>query len=197
MSERWTNPEEIISVPVWLRDRPGHQQEAAVRPMGERRERNSELDEAPLPKPLAEAGPSKRVYLKQSDFDAHGLTQGCSRKAYERKVPQRCAAHEWKNCFKEQRNQAPVRRQTSKSRELQQCKSREFQQCQVSATPLKGVMLQVPAMSLQGSVAQDAGNVVAGGVAAQDTVMSGGADGVEPVPVRKTMTRSERNDSAP
>ena len=40
--------------------------------MGERRHRNPELDEAPLPKP-AEAGPSKRVLLKQSDFDAHGL----------------------------------------------------------------------------------------------------------------------------
>ena len=45
VSERWANLEEIINVP-W--DRPGHRQEAAVRPMGERRERKPELDEAPL-----------------------------------------------------------------------------------------------------------------------------------------------------
>ena len=32
-----------------------------------------------LPKPPAEAGLSKRVYLKQSDFDAHGLILACSR----------------------------------------------------------------------------------------------------------------------
>ena len=75
--ERWTNPEEIVNIPVWPWDRPGHRQAAAVRPMGERRDRNDEPDEALLPKPPAEAGPSKRVYLKQSDFDAHGLTQGC------------------------------------------------------------------------------------------------------------------------
>ena len=78
VSERWANPEEIINVPVWPWDRPGHQQEAAVRPTGARRERNHELDEAPLPKPPAEAGSSKRVHLKQSDFDAYGLTQRCS-----------------------------------------------------------------------------------------------------------------------
>ena len=77
VSERWANPEVIINVPVWPWDRLGHRQEAAVRPMGERRDRNHELDKAPFPKPPAEAGPSKRVYLKQSDFDAHGLTQGC------------------------------------------------------------------------------------------------------------------------
>ena len=52
----------------------GHRQEAAVRPTGERRGGlNHELHEALLPKPPAEAGPSKRVYLKQFDFDAHGL----------------------------------------------------------------------------------------------------------------------------
>ena len=56
----------------------GNRQEVAVRPMGERRERNPEMDEAPLHKPPAETRPSKRVYLKQSVFDAHGLTQGCS-----------------------------------------------------------------------------------------------------------------------
>ena len=77
VSEKWANPEEIINVPVWPRDRPGHRQEAAIRPVGERRERNTELDEAPLAKPPADAGPSKRVHLEQSDFDAHGLTQGC------------------------------------------------------------------------------------------------------------------------
>ena len=75
--ERWTNLEEIVNTPVWPWDRPGHRQAAAVRPMGERRDRNHEPDEALLPKPPAEAGPSKSVYLKQSDFDAHGLTQGC------------------------------------------------------------------------------------------------------------------------
>ena len=77
--ERWTNPEEIVNIPVWPWDRPGHRQAAAVRPMGERRDRNHEPDEALLPKPPAEAGPSKRVYPKQSDFDAHGLTQRCPR----------------------------------------------------------------------------------------------------------------------
>ena len=65
--ERWSKPEEIVNIPVWPWDRPGHRQAAAVRPMGERRDRNHEPDEALLP----------RVYLKQSDFDAHGLTQGC------------------------------------------------------------------------------------------------------------------------
>ena len=44
--------------------------------MGERRDRNHEPDEALLAKPPAGAGPSKRVNLQQSDFDAHGLTQG-------------------------------------------------------------------------------------------------------------------------
>ena len=77
VSEKWANPEEILNVPVWPRDRTGHRQEAAIRPVGERRERDTELDEAPLPKPLADAGPSKRVHLDQSDFDAHGLTQEC------------------------------------------------------------------------------------------------------------------------
>ena len=76
--------------------------------MGERRGLNHELDEALLPKPPAEAGPLKRVYLKQSDFDAHGLTQECPgaeqcEKAHERQVTQRYAAREWKNCFTEQR----------------------------------------------------------------------------------------------
>ena len=77
VSEKWANPEEIINVPVWPWDRLGHRQAAAVRPVGERRERNTKLDEALLPKPPADTGPSKRVYLKQSDFDAHGMTQGC------------------------------------------------------------------------------------------------------------------------
>ena len=106
---RWANLEEIINVLVWPWDRLGHRQEAAVRPMGGRRERNPELDEAHLPKPPAGAEPSRRVYLKQSDFDAHGLTKGCPgcRAMREgiraRKVTQWRAAHEWKNCFKEQR----------------------------------------------------------------------------------------------
>ena len=106
--ERWTNPEEIVNIPVWPWDRPGHRQAAAARPMGKRRDRNHEPDEALLPKPPAEAGPSKRVYLKQSDFDAHGLTQGVPgaeqcEKAYEHKVTQRYAVQEWKNSFEEQR----------------------------------------------------------------------------------------------
>ena len=77
MSERWANPEEIISVLVCPWDRPGHRQEAAVRPVGERRGLSHELDEAPFPKPPAEAGPLKREYLNKSDFDAHGLTHWC------------------------------------------------------------------------------------------------------------------------
>ena len=86
--------------PVWPRDRRGHQQEAAVRPMRARREGNPDLDEAPLPKPPAVAAPSK------SDFDTPGLTPGGAEqceKAHEPKVTQRCAAPERKNCFKEQR----------------------------------------------------------------------------------------------
>ena len=62
---------------------------------------------------------------------------------------------------------------------------------QVQATPLQRVMLQVLARSLQEGVAQDAVNVVAGGVArdvAQDTVMSGGADG------RRTSPREGEDD---
>ena len=65
VSERWAN-------------RPGRRQEAVVRHMGERHGRDHELDEATLPKPPAETGQSKSVYLKQSDFDAPGLIQGCS-----------------------------------------------------------------------------------------------------------------------
>ena len=42
VSERCANPEEIISVPVWL----GRGQEAAVRPIGERHGRNHKLDKA-------------------------------------------------------------------------------------------------------------------------------------------------------
>ena len=106
--ERWTNPEEIVNIPVWPWDRPGHQQAAAVRPMGERRDRNHESDEALLPWPPAEAGPSKRVYLKQSDFNAHGLTQGCPgcramRKGIRAQGHSAIAVQEWKNSFEEQR----------------------------------------------------------------------------------------------
>ena len=75
VSERRANPEEIFSVLVWPWDRPGHRQEAAVRPVGERRDRNPELDEAPLPKLPAEAGPSKRVYLKQSPRPDTGVVR--------------------------------------------------------------------------------------------------------------------------
>ena len=77
VSERRANPEEIVNVPVWPWDRPGHQEEAAVRPMGQRRERNLERDEAPIPKAPAEAAPSMRVSLKQSDVEAQGLRQLC------------------------------------------------------------------------------------------------------------------------
>ena len=52
VSERFANLEEIVNVPVWPWDRPGHRQEAAVRLIGERPERNPDLDETPFPSRL-------------------------------------------------------------------------------------------------------------------------------------------------
>ena len=60
----------------------------------------------PSPSRLVKRDRRKIVYLKQSDFDAHGLTQGCLwvQRQYERKVTQRCAANEWsRTALKEQR----------------------------------------------------------------------------------------------
>ena len=54
-ARKMANYEEIISAPLWPCDRLGHRQEAPVRPMEERLGCNHELDEAPLPKPPAEA----------------------------------------------------------------------------------------------------------------------------------------------
>ena len=173
MSEKWADTEEIINVPVWPCDRPGHQQEAAVRPRRARRERNPDLDEAPLTKPPAVAAPSK------SDFEAPGLTPGAlgaeqCEKAYELKVTQRFAAQRLQEA--ERRTRATAGERAAKRIKLQfsdrpinpessnKCKSRELQQCKPQRRHCSGVMLQVLAMSLQGSVAQDT---------AQDAVMCG------------------------
>ena len=123
----------IINIPVWPWDRPGHQQEVAVRPMGERRERNP---------------PSRQ------------RKQNRGREAYERKVTQRYAAHEWKNCFKEQRRANNdwrlnathgTRLVNGPSTESSSSSANPVSSSSASpATPLQGVMLQVLTMSLQG-----------------------------------------------
>ena len=182
VSERWANPEEIINVPVCPWDRPEHRQEAGVRPMGARRERNHELDEAPFPKPPAGAGPSERVYLKQSDFDARGLTQGCpgcrairegmraqghsavcrarmeellqaTAKGQQRLQEAERRARETAGERASQTNQAPVCRQTSRSREPHQCKSQRRhcrgRCCKCEQLSVQGVSLKMLATRSQ------------------------------------------------
>ena len=195
--ERWTNPEEIINIPVWPWDRPGHRQEAAVRPMGERRDRNHEPDEALLPKPPAEAGPSKRVYLKQSDFDAHGLTQGCPGcramregiraqghsvicRARMEELLQGTAKGQQRLEEAERRTRDTAGERAAKRIKLQFADRPADPVSSSSASPSDAIAGGDAARAsnvVAGGVAQDAGNAVAGGAtpdAAQDTVMPGG-----------------------
>ena len=198
VSERSANPEEIISVSGHGTDF-GHRQEAAVRPMGERRGLNHELDEALLPKPPASAGPSKRVYLKQSDFDAHGLTQECPgaeqcEKAHEHKVTQRYAAQEWKNCLKEQRRANNDWKRLIAAHGTRPAeRAAERIKLQFADRPVDPASSSSasPSDATAGGDVASAGSIVAGGVAqhaAQDTVMSEGADG------RRTSPREGQDD---
>ena len=68
-----TNPGETVNLPVCPWDRPGRRQEAK----GEGTDRDREPTEEILPKPPAGTGHAKEAHLKLSDFDAHGLTEGC------------------------------------------------------------------------------------------------------------------------
>ena len=198
VSERWANPEEIINVPVCPWDRPEHRQEAGVRPMGARRERKHELDEAPFPKPPAGAGPSERVYLKQSDFDARGLTKGCTvcrairegMRAQGHSAVSRARIEELLQATAkgQQRLQEAERRarDTAGERAAKRIKYQFADRptdpaSPISASPSDAIAGGDAASAsnvVAGGVAQDAGNAVAGGVAqdaAQDTAMSGGA----------------------
>ena len=216
--ERWTNPEEIVNIPVWPWDRPGHRQAAAVRPMGDRRDRNHEPDEALLPKHPAEAGPSKRVYLKQSDFDAHGLTQGCPGcramregiRAQGHSAICRARMEELlRGTAKGQQRLEEAERRTRDTAGERAAKRIKLQFAVRPADPVSsssasrsdataGGDAASASSVVAGSVFQNAGNAVAGGAApdaAQGTAMSGGMTGAEPSHVRQKMTRNERNDS--
>ena len=74
--ERWERPAALIDIPVLPWDRPGQPRASAVRPAGDRG-RELDAERVDLPEPPSEGGCSKRVYLKQSDFAKHGLTESC------------------------------------------------------------------------------------------------------------------------
>ena len=74
---RWTKPEETVGLLVWPWDRHGRRQEADVRIMGNE---NEETEIANPKKALSEPAVgehARRAYLKQSVFDAVGLTELC------------------------------------------------------------------------------------------------------------------------
>ena len=155
--------------------------------MGERRDRNPELDEALL-QPPAGAGPSKRVYLKRSDIDAHGLARRHTRARSLRRreeLLQGTAKGRQRLQEAERRTRDTAGERAAKRSKLQfadrpvnlaSSSSAVNPASSSSAGPSAGG----DAVSAGNVVAQDAINVVAGGVAqdpAQDAVMSGGADG--------------------
>ena len=136
--------------------------------------------------PPAEAGPSNRVYLKQSDFDAYGLTHRCPlgaeqcEKAYEHNVTQRYAAQERENCFKKQRRANDWKRLNATHDTAGGAVKRIKLQFDDRPADPASSSSGSPSDATAGSDAASFGNVVAGGVprdAAQDTVVSGGADG--------------------
>ena len=150
--------------------------------MGERRGFNHEHDEALVPKPPPSAGPSKRVYLKQSDFDAHGLTQECPgaeqcEKAHEHKVTQRYAAQEWKNCLTEQaKGQQRLEEADRRTRDTageRAAKRIKLQFADRPVDPASSSSASPSDATAGGCDVASAGNVEA----AQDTVMSWVADG--------------------
>ena len=217
--ERWTNPEEIVNIPVWPWDRPGHWQAAAVRPMGERRDRNHEPDEALLPKPPAEAGPSKRVYLKQSDFDAHGLTQGCPGcramregiRAQGHSAICRARMEELlRGTAKGQQRLEEAERRTRDTAGERAAKRIKLQFANRPADPVSSSSAS-RSDATAGSDAASASNVVAGvSLKMLETLSQGvplqmqlktpqcreGMTGAEPSHGRQKMTRNERNDNA-
>ena len=202
--ERWTNPEEIVSTP-W--DRLGHRQPAAVRPMGERRDRNHEPDEALLPKPPAEAGPPKRVYLKQSDFDAHGLTQGVKSNARRHTSTRSLSDMPCKNGTKLLRGpKGQQRLEEAERRTRDTAGERAAKRIKLQFADRPDPVSSSSASrsdATAGSDAASASNFVARGVA-QNACRSRctsrhrgeGMTSAEPSLVRQKMTRNERNDSA-
>ena len=202
--ERWTNPEEIVNIPVWPWDRPGHRQAAAVRTMGERRDRNHEPDEAFLPKPPAEAGP-------------HGLTQGCpgcramreGTRAQGHSAICRARMEELlRGTAKGQQRLEEAERSTRDTAGERAAKRIKLQFADRPADPVSsssasrsdataGSDAASASNVVAGGVAQNAGNAVAGGAApdaAQDTAMSRGDDRCRTI-ARETED-DEENDNA-
>ena len=168
VSERWANLEEIISVPVWPRDRPGHWQEAAVRLTGERRRRDQELDEAPLSWPPPGPGQSKSVYLTQPDFEAHGLTQGC------RAMREGIRAQGHLAVCRVRMEEVAERRTRDTAGE----RTAERMMIHFADSPVDPAASSIASTSnaIAGGAAASASNVVAGGAAASaSNVVAGGA----------------------
>ena len=76
VSERWANPQETINVLVWPWNRPGLRQEAAVRPMGERRESNPELDEAHVEESVLETVRFRRTRPHTGCLGCRAIREG-------------------------------------------------------------------------------------------------------------------------
>ena len=116
--------------------------------------------------------------------------------AYEHKVTQRYAVQEWKNPFEEQRcaNNGWKRLNAAHgTRQEQAAKRIKLQFADRPADPVSSSSAS-RSDATAGGDAQDAGNAVAGGAApdaAQDTTMSGGADGRRSIP-RETEDDEER-----
>ena len=151
---------------IWPWNRPWHWQDAAVRHMWERRGRNHEFDEAPLPKPLGEIGPSKRVpetiRLRRTQLDprvpwrramregtrAQGHSAVCRARMEELTQRNSEGPTTFGRGWTPHTGHGPPNESSSSSPPDQQIPWAPA--VQVAATPLQGVMLQVLAMSLQG-----------------------------------------------
>ena len=152
-----------------------------------------------LPKPPAEAGPSKRVHLKQSDFDAHGLTLGCpgcrAMREYIRAQGHSpiCRARMeelLRGTAKDQQRLEEAERRTRDTAGERAAKRIKLQFTDRRADPVSscsasrsdataGGDAASASNVVAGCVAQNAGNAVAVGAApdaAQDTAMSGEDD---------------------
>ena len=155
-----------------------------------------ELDEAPLPKPPAEAGLSKRVHLKLSDFDAHGLTQVCPgcramREGIRAQGHLAVCRARMKELLQgtatgQQRLQEAERRTRDTAGE-QAAKRIKLQFADRPVNPASSSSAS-PSEAIAGCDAASASNVVAGvslKIRPQDAVMSGGADGPRNSPREK------------
>ena len=158
-----------------------------------------------FPSHLLKQDRRKRVYLKQSDFDAHGLTQGClgcramreGIRAQGHTAICRARIEElFQGTAKGQQRLEEAERRTRDTTGERASKRIKLQFADRPADPLSsssasrsdataGGDAASASNVVAGGVAQNAGNAVAGGAApdaAQDTAMSGGDDRRRTIP---------------